>query len=211
MRKFWTLLLLLLATMLVATAMACGGDDDDDTGDGGADSTATTATGDDSGDDDSGDDDSGDDDAGGGGDDYYTQLAAILNDADVQTGEIASQYGGPYDDDADEIDQTRSAFNETGQVIETTVLNVIDLDPPAEAQSAHDAYIETLQSLLQKLSALSGDLEGISTGAELDDLENQYGPDLSSLSAEQGTNCEVLQALADDAGSGADLGCSTQE
>ncbi|MEX1193467.1 MAG: hypothetical protein WD904_11420 [Dehalococcoidia bacterium] len=210
MKKLWLLLLVLGATLLLAGAAACGGDDDDESD--GGDATATAEVDETDAADDLDDyptDDAGDDDGGDG--DYYNDVADILNEADRKTIEISGTYGGPYDDDADEIDQTRSAFIETGQVLETVAVSLGDLDPPDEAAAAHASYIDTVVTLLQSLAPLTADLEDISTGAELDALQDQYGPELTAISDQQETACLALQDLADAASSGADLGCSTQE
>jgi len=197
--KLWLVLVLMASALL----LACGGDDDKSggstrsataTADGNASATATTkasAT------------------AGADGD-YYSQIADLLNQADRDSNDIALQYGGPYDDTADEISQTSSAFTQTGQVLETVALSLNELDPPSEADDAHTAYISSIGSLAAIFSQAIDDLENVSTNTELDAFKDQYGTQLDNANADLESNCVVLQGLADSAGSTADLGCTVQ-
>ncbi len=170
--------LMIALASLLVLAVACGGDDDDDGGD------------------------------GGGDEDYYNQVANLLNQADSDVDDITSEYGGPYTDDQDEIEDTRTAINETGRVVETLLLDLSDIEPPSEAESAHSSYLETLQNALANFASLSADLEDVETKADLDAVEEQYGPIVQQHNQDVEDACLVLQGLADDAGSGADLSCT---
>jgi hypothetical protein len=212
-KRLWMLLLLMAVTLLLAGSIACGGDDDDDGGD--SDATATAA-GDDGGDDEETDeptDDAGDDggDDGGDDDDYYNQLETIFDSADQETNAISQQYSGPYDDTADEIEQTTAAFSETGAVLEGVTESMSDLDIPIEAQDAHDSYVASVGSATSLFAVSVLDLGEISTAEELTAFQDEVGPDLSAAVDDIEEQCLVLQGLADDADSGADLGCSVQD
>ena len=203
MKRLWMLFLLMAVTLLVAGAVACGGDDDDGGDSGGPDATVDAG-------DDGGADDTGDDDAGNDGD-YYNQLESIFDEADQQTADIAEQYGGPYDDAADEVDQTVSAFDETVTVFLSVIASMDELEPPADAEDAHSTYRSNLASAVELFGVVSDDFAEASTGEELTALQNQYGETLTTASGDIESNCVVLQDLADSAGSGADLGCSVQD
>ena len=141
---------------------------------------------------------------------YYSQLEDIVNEADQQTAVIAGKYDGPYNNTADEIDQTTSAFNETGQVFESTLLALSDLEPPAEAAIAHQDYFDSVQAATILFADVSAALDGVTSDADLTAFKNQYGSQLNGASADIEEKCLVLQGLADSAGSAADLGCSVQ-
>jgi hypothetical protein len=191
-------LLLLLA--------ACGGDDDDDGGDSTATATETAGGPTETEDEPTTTDESGDD--GGEASEYYQQFADIVNQADQDIDDISSQYGGPYDDAADEIEQTRSAINETGAVVEQVWLDLGDLEPPSEAESDHQSYLEALQGVLQNYAALTAALEDVSDQEGLNAVIDEYSPPIQERNQEVEDICVEIQQLADDAGSGADLGCT---
>lgn len=206
MKKLWMLFLLMVVTLLVAGSVACGGDDDD-----GGDSGATVDAGDDGGDDEATDeptDDAGDD---GGDGDYYNTLETLFDDADQETNAIGQQYSGPFDDTADEIAQTTTAYSQTGEVMMDLIDSMSDLDIPVEAQDAHDSYVASLGSAASLLNASVLDLGEISTAEELTAFQDEHGPELTAASDDLEENCLVLQGLADSAESGANLGCSVQD
>ncbi len=206
MKKLWMLFLLMVVTLLVAGSVACGGDDDD-----GGDSGATVDAGDDGGDDEATDeptDDAGDD---GGDGDYYNTLETLFDDADQETNEIGQQYSGPFDDTADEIAQTTTAYSQTGEVMMDLIDSMSGLDIPVEAQDAHDSYVASLGSAASLLNASVLDLGEISTAEELTAFQDEHGPELTAASDDLEENCLVLQGLADSAESGANLGCSVQD
>lgn len=202
---------LIAALPLLLLLAACSGDDDDDSG-GDTTATATNAIGDPTETEDAGEptgtDDSGDDDGAGEPGGYYDQFADIVNQADVDVDEIASQYGGPYDDDQDEIEQTQTAITETGRVVEQVLLDLSDLEPPPTAESAHTTYLEVLQEALINYASLSADLEDVSNGADLDAIIDQYSPLVQERNQGVEDACIDIQDLADAAGSTADLGCT---
>lgn len=209
MKKLWFSLLLTACALLLAASAACGGDDDDGAATNTARASASAsaaATADETAEptDDSDDDD--DDDG-----DYYNELADILNQADRDTNDIAQNYSGPYDDTADEVDQTESAFTETADVLEGVVAAMGDLEPPSDAEDAHNTYMSTLAASNELFGAAADALDGIETEVALDAYKDEYGPLLNQASEDIENNCVVLQGLADDAGSDADLGCSEQD
>jgi hypothetical protein len=203
MKKLWMLFLLLTCTALVAGSVACGGDDDT----AGTNTTAATAT--DAADETATDEpsDGGDD---GGDSEYYNEVADILNDADQETLAISEEYGGPYDDTAEEIDQTITAFELTAEVFESIVGSLDDLEPPADAEDAHNTYMSTLAATNELFAAAASDFEEASTAADVTALQDEYTPLLNTASGDIESNCLVLQELADEAESGADLGCTVQ-
>jgi hypothetical protein len=205
-KKLWLLLTLSFCAGLLA---ACG-DDDDNKGTATATSASRTATATLEPTDEDDDESTKTPGSGSGNGDYYTDLAGIINSADQETAGIAHQYGGPYDDTADEIDQTSSAFQETGQVFEGMLLSLNDLDPPSAANSAHDDYFQSVQSAAMLFAEALADLGDVSTEAELTAFKNQYNAPLNDASQDIEDKCLVLQGLADAAASDADLGCEVQ-
>ena len=206
-KRLWTLILLAACAVFLGPA-ACGGGDDDNGSTATATATANVTASPEATEEET---DAPTDTADSGdGSDYYNQIADVLNGADQDSAAIAEQYGGPYDDAADEIDQTTSAFSETGQVIESVLLALSDLDPPSEAEAAHEAYFDSLQSVAILFADALADLEDVSGEGDLTAFKNQYSPQLTDGNDAVEAKCVVLQGLADDAGSDADLGCSVQ-
>lgn len=208
MRKVSLLIMGTAFALLLAGFAGCGGDDDGPTS---ATATANVTATPEATDNEQTDGPTDTPDSGDGdGDDYYNQLADVLNEADRDSNEIALQYGGPYDDTADEIDQTVSAFNETVDVFESVISSMGDLEPPADAEDAHNTYVANLLSAIELFSAAEADFEDASTEADVVALQDQYTASLNTASSDLEGNCLILQDLADSAGSGADLGCSVQ-
>jgi hypothetical protein len=222
LKSLWTLLLLICALSLVAGLTACGGDDDADTG-GDATATETPADGDDSGDgeetpttdgDDGGDGgdgddgDDGDDGASAELEDYFAAMEEIGTRTDAELEAIQAELeSATFDTDQEEIDAVRDAFQRTGEILETAVLDVSDLTPPTEAEDEHQEFISTLVDFLAILSEFLADTEDVTTSDELDAVAEQYNPDLTASDDEFDEACFDLQGIADDNGIAADIQC----
>jgi hypothetical protein len=192
---------LIALSAILLLAAACGSDDDS------ADNapTATEAPS---------ETDSGDDNGGNGSDpspeleDYFAEMDEIALRTDSRLEEINSDIqNATFDSDAEEIAANRDGFQQSGEAIESALLDMSELDPPPEVEDAHAEFFDTLNAALQILSALFAAMEDISTSEELDATAEQYTPDLESAGAGFDEACLALQGIAADYGINADLRC----
>jgi predicted outer membrane protein len=196
---------LVALSVLLLLAAACGGDDDStSTATDAPDATEATS-----------ETDSGDGNGGNGSDaspeleDYFAEMDEIARRTDNRLDEISSELqNATFDSDAEEIAANRDGFQQSGEVIESALLDISDLDPPPEVETAHAEFFDALNASLQILAAMFAAMEDISTSEELDATAEQYTPDLESAGADFDEACLALQGIADDNGINADLRCT---
>lgn len=206
MKKFLALAFLPFAIFLLAGLAACGGDDDDaDSGDDAEATETVVEDGEEDPTDDSGDD-SGDDD-NGDADPYYAAMEAIAIETDSALDEIGDTLTSASEDDPDYIEIVRDSFTEAGTILETALEDVSDLDPPSEAEDAHDTFLEDLLTQTRNFANFSADLIDVSTIPELDALFGEYDAAFTEADTNFEASCLALQDVADEAGAGVDLEC----
>jgi len=194
MKKLLALTMLPLAALLLLGAAACGGDDDDDSGDEGADATATVTE---------------DGSQSGGMESYFVALEEILIRSDKEQEGIGDRLNQTYDTDEEYVTAAQEAFTESGQLLEASVLEISELDPPKEAQQAHTDYLDSLQSALILLSRLGTEVESADTTAEIDDAAEQFGSQITDQNVISADKCLELQGIAEANNVDVDLECST--
>lgn len=192
-------IILVSLSLLLLLAAACGGDDDSS-------STATDAPT---------ETDSGGDNGGDGNDaspelvDYFAEMDQIALRTDTRLEEIGSELdGATFDSDADEITANRDGLQQSGEAIESALLDMSDLDPPAEVEDAHGDFFDALNAVLQLFASMSADIDDVSTSAELEALSADYSQDFGSADADFDEACLALQEIADDNGVDADMHCT---
>lgn len=213
MKKLLTLGMLSLAALLLLGAAACG-DDDDDPADNGADVTdsATKAvddTGAETATEDEGDDDGDDAPQNGNLNSYYEALEEIVVRSDDEQEEIGERLNSLSTTDEDYVSEVQEGFSESGQLLEQSILDISELDPPEEAQQAHDDFRESLQAALILLSQLSSEVDDATTSDEIDLAAEAYTPQLTAQNQVTEDACVELQSVADANEVDVDLRCLT--
>ena len=187
---------LIALSAILLLAAACGGDDDSP----GTATDAPTET----------------DSGGGDGNDasaelrdYFAEMDQIALRTDTRLEEIGSELdGATFDSDADEITANRDGLQQSGEAIESALLDLSDLDPPAEVEDAHADFFDALNAVLQLFAGMSADIEDVSTSAELEALSADYSQDFANADADFDDACLALQEIADDNGVDADMHCT---
>ena len=201
MHKLIVLAIALLAALLLSLA-ACGDDDDSDE----ADATPTAAektedgNGDDADDGEDGDDDEGDAPQGGTDlDSYFASMEDIATRTDEQLEAIGDELiSGDFESEEEEIQATRDAFQQQGEILEAALLEMSELDPPEEAAEAHANFVVELQNVAAISSDLLADLQGITTVADAEVVIEGYGESLTAADETFDEACLELQTIADD-------------
>lgn len=95
--------------------------------------------------------------------------------------------------------------------MEGVLLSLSELEPPSEAEDAHDAYAGSVGNLTAVVADIVEGLGDVTTAEDLTALQKESGPEADAASTAMEEDCLVLQALADGSGSGANLGCTEQD
>jgi len=149
----------------------------------------------------------------GGGDElsleeYVDRVAAALAETDARAGEISgplSEIGGEQPVDQ-QIEAARTYLSDLVPIADELVVALRAIDPPSEAQNAHEALIAAWGRLRDRGQETLDVLEQAETQAE---LEEEFGMFQQDSSAGVLAGCRMLQDAADGAGLAVDLACET--
>ena len=128
---------------------------------------------------------------------YFNGLQALSDEVRNRANSLAQP--ASLDDDV------VGAFNQSLGIFRDFLDDVRDLNPPSEAQDAHDALVSALDDFIDGNEELIAQLADVSTAAE-------FGAILQNAPAEAeqapvGSACEVLQRVATDNNIGVNLDC----
>ena len=153
----------------------------------------------------------GSDDGGDGGESlesYLQQYEALDNRAEVATDELDADYVDVLSQDQltdDNRPDVQQYFEELGEIGQTYVDDLSDLDPPAEAESLHDDSIESYQQVLDLIEEASAGIGQATSIVELQALFNT--PDINAALDDANADCVALQQLAVDNNVAVDFEC----
>ncbi len=147
----------------------------------------------------------GGDDDGGGGDEvtleeYFERLEAASITFTEESDAAADELGS-----SEEIDSVKDAIALLPPIVEHFVNDISALNPPEEAQEAHDAAVEAGENFSE---AVNGVLDELGDVESIEDLEGVVSTDaLDEASGAFTAACEDLQTLADENNIEVDLDC----
>ena len=154
-------------------------------------------------------------DDGGGGlslEEYFQQVDASFEDRDQQVQALGE--GASLPDDASEEDiasYLRDQFEELASITSDWRSQVDELEPPSEAEDAHN---ELLVALEEVLALFEGAADEVPATLSLEEA-GQYDPFPGGEGTESFTRldeaCAALQTIADDNSIDADLACEGAE
>lgn len=209
----------LFALILVAGISACG-DDDDGPGAGAQDTPAVDGGGEDDGQNgDSGDDDGGGSspaptDSGGGTgsspelEEYFRVLEEISARTDTGLEEAGAGLDQTFETEEQEVDALREAIRNSGEVLEQSLLDVGQLDPPDEVTGDHESFRDALSEVVRLTAEVLDAIEDVTTSQEMEDLIlNEWDPVLTEADNAFSDACFALQDVAATNGITVDLRC----
>jgi len=150
---------------------------------------------------------------GGGGlslEEYFKQLDTAQNEVDRRFEEFFTQ--GEPGPDASEEDI--AAFGrETAQTFNTILGDAEgtfgDLEPPAEAEDAHDALVRAIGGAR---TAIESAVDDIPDALSLEELDTFFGSsEVETATGAIDEACKELQQIADDNSIDVDLECESEE
>lgn len=142
---------------------------------------------------------------GGGGNeltlkDYFKQLEALRTKLDTDAGEVGTRLSSTQD-----VNKAGDIFAEFVGVLDAFVSGVEDLNPPDEAQKAHDTAVERGKTFVDEFQNAADEAQKAKTVEELTAATSSDG--LTSADKDFTTSCNKLQGIADDNKITVDLGC----
>ncbi len=150
---------------------------------------------------------------GGGGDggltleEYFQQLDAIADDADKRfealNRDLFPEEG--FDSEEEEVEANRASVD--GAIaIDRDILDALNgIDPPPQAELAHDEFVAAVSQLLEVIRNVSDQLEDVDSASELDEVFVASGIEAAGDRSEQA--CFALQDVAVANGIDVDLTC----
>jgi hypothetical protein len=138
---------------------------------------------------------------------YFAAMEQVAITTDTRLEEIGAELNdATYSSDAEEIAANADGIQQSGEAIESALLNMSRLDPPGEVGNAHNDFADALDTVLQLFAAMALDIDDVSTSAQLNALTNQYSSDFSNADFDDA--CLTLQGIADDNSINVDLRCT---
>ena len=112
---------------------------------------------------------------GGGGeplalDEYFQRLAKVFADADERFEALTDQCAEDFESEEAEIEATRCFFDASVLVFRDALDETDDLDPPAEAEAAHEELVNAGADLAQFIGEFGEQLADTESASELEEL-----------------------------------------
>lgn len=145
---------------------------------------------------------------GGSGDaltleEYFQDLDALENE--FRAGQDASEVAFAAIDDSTPVEDVITLFEELQSVSDEFVAGLEGIDPPPEAEAAHEETIAGFQAISQLIDETIAAVEGGATGEELFAI---FATDEAvEVSEALDATCRALQTLATDNGIDVALNC----
>jgi hypothetical protein len=155
---------------------------------------------------------------GGGGDDpqtleeYLGLYEAADNRAEQASDQLDTQYAAVLsqtqltDDNRPDV---QAYFQELGEVGQTYVDEISDLNPPEEAEDLHEASVESYQHVLDLYDDAQADIGQVTSIGGLQALFDT--PEINDALEAANEDCRELQQLATDNNVDVDLECTAAE
>lgn len=88
--------------------------------------------------------------------DYFAEMDQIALRTDTRLEEIGGGIqNATFDNDAEEITANRDGLQQSGEAIESALLDMSDLDLPSEVETAHADFFDALNAVLQLFAGMS--------------------------------------------------------
>lgn len=149
-------------------------------------------------------------DGGGGGDEltleeYFQQMETISNQGRDDLLALQEQ----FPDASAEPQEMLAFFDGFIEIFGMTMDQVAALDPPGEAEDAHEEFRDAGEELVELGPSVSERLAQVASTADLEAFfeELNQNEELNEASRRFDDACNNLQAIADDNGINADLRC----
>ena len=112
---------------------------------------------------------------GGGGEpltlrEYFQRLAKVFTDADERFEALTDQCVEDVEPEGAEIEATRCFFDASVRVFRDALDETNDLDPPAEAEAAHEELVNAGADLAQFIGEFGEQLADTESASELEEL-----------------------------------------
>ena len=145
---------------------------------------------------------------------YFDRLQVLSGEA-AETADQSGDDGGPssaaFERDlaAGNFDAIAVGFNQGLDVFRDFLIGIRDLNPPSEAQSAHDALLGALDDFIDSNENLVAQIEDAQTETGFTAIFDNAPPEADA--APIGQACRRLQQVATDNNLSVDLDCGNAE
>lgn len=154
-------------------------------------------------------------DGGDGGDDgddergleeYFQQLETSFQSIQGRFDTLEDEFPQAFIEPA----ATRDALDAIAEVTGESRDALGEIDPPDEARQAHNEFLDSTASFQQFMEEVAGQLAGIESATEMEQVLAEYESQLEAARARGGAACNALQDIADENGIVVDLGCGEE-
>ena len=151
---------------------------------------------------------------------YFQRLDAIQNESDARFEALEAEEPDIDDDDVldeEEKEALRDSFAAFPTIFREAIDKADDLDPPAEAEEAHDELVAAGEALVESQSELQEDflarLADIESTSELEELFSELFENAEAQAASERFTaaCLALQDIANANDIAVDLECEEDE
>jgi hypothetical protein len=149
----------------------------------------------------------------GGGlslEEYFAKLDAAQNEVDRKFEEAFQQEEPGLDTSEEDVAAfAREIVQDFSTILADAEGTIGDLEPPAEAEDAHDALVQAIGGARTAIESAVDDIPG---ALSLEELETFFGSsELETATGAIDEACKELQLIADDNQIDVDLECESEE
>jgi len=134
---------------------------------------------------------------GGGGamslEDYFQELDTIFENRDAGFEDMGEQYPESFSDP----DETRDYLDGAILLLEGVIGDARNLDPPAEAEDAHNEFLDANDEALEALDTVREGVADAETPDDIDAVVNETDPVVDAAIQHFENACFKLQGVAD--------------
>ncbi|MEE8346479.1 MAG: hypothetical protein V3S20_03925, partial [Dehalococcoidia bacterium] len=139
---------------------------------------------------------------------YFQRLEAVASDYEQRGDALFENFGEEFDSEEEQVQATQEFWKEFLVLLQEFVGDLDDVNPPSEAEAAHEESVDAGGEMLEAFQELVDQVTQAESITELAEGFDDIELDAAGDRFEQA--CVELQGIADDNGIDVDLNCGEE-
>ena len=149
---------------------------------------------------------------GGGGEltleEYFQRLEAVSSAYEQRGDALFENFGEEFDTEEDQVRATQEFWKEFLVLLEEFIGDLDDVNPPSEAEAAHEDSVDAGGEMLEAFQEL---VDQVAQAETLEELAERFDDvEFEESSDRFGQACVALEAIADENDIDVDLDCEAE-
>jgi hypothetical protein len=142
---------------------------------------------------------------------YFQQLETISNDLEERGEVVERELETAFDPEGgieSAIDTLQGLLSEGASAFEDALADIESLEPPSEAENAHNVFVEEARGRVELVEDLADRVAEVESLSDLEEVFAQLeSPEFQAADRRFRDACQALQGIATDNGIDVDLDC----